>query len=160
MAQKSDDNKTGEVSSSKDNHYATYKLHKGWLWGLAALLAVILVFMFGVAAGQVHRDDGPVSIEKGAMLGGGQQFGVRRTYGGFGTGSGGTLNSQTVIHGVVTSVSGSNFTIAGNGATTSVTTDSSTQYQNGNQVKQNDSVIVSGTSSSGTITATHVAINP
>jgi hypothetical protein len=62
--------------------------------------------------------------------------------------------------GVVTNVSGDSFTLAGNGATTQVKTSSSTQYRGGNQVKVNDTVIAFGTSSSGTLQAEQIIINP
>ena len=92
--------------------------------------------------------------------GGGFGF-ERRGLGGDGFDSNVTVDGQTRLSGVVTSVSGSGFTVAGHGVTTNVTTNSSTQYRNGSsQVKQNDSVLVLGTDSNGTITASQIIINP
>lgn len=69
-------------------------------------------------------------------------------------------NSQDTARGVITSVNGTNFTVAGNGSTQQVSTSSSTQYQGGDQVKVNDSVVAYGTTNNGTLSATQVVINP
>ena len=93
------------------------------------------------------------------MFGG--DFGPREhgfMMGGYGAGT--SANGQTRQSGVATVVSGNSFTLAGNGATTKVTTSSSTQYQGGDQVKANDTVIVWGNLSSDTLSATQIVINP
>lgn len=128
----------------------------GWLSGLLVAVLVLLVFLAGIAVADHHRGRvfGAGNMVKRSGLAGG--FGLRR----HGFGGQAARDGQTRLNGVVTSVSGSGFTVAGHGSTTNVTTNSSTQYQGGNQVKQNDSVIVRGSQSNGTITATEVAINP
>lgn len=144
----------------KNNQFSTMRQNNGWLAGLLALIAMALIFMAGVSIADYHR--GMVyksgNIVSGPGLAGG--FGERRFMMGGGFGSNGTVNGQSRDEGVVTSVSGNNFTLAGNGATTNVATNSSTQYQGGNSVKQNDTVVVFGTESNGTLTATQIVINP
>ena len=67
--------------------------------------------------------------------------------------------NDTVSSGVVTSVSGSSFVVAGNGSQITVNTSGSTTWNTTDKkVKTNDSVIVEGTKSNGTITATDVSI--
>lgn len=147
-----DDNKT-EVDNSKNR----FTSGQGWLYGLLALVVLVLVFIAGLAVannrvGPYHRayfDDGGVGMMQ------------HRGMNGFGMlGSNFTKNGQTRASGVVTSVNGSNFTIASSGATQKITTSDSTQYQGGNTVKQNDTVIVWGTESNDTIKADTVVINP
>jgi hypothetical protein len=65
----------------------------------------------------------------------------------------------TRLTGVVTQVNGDSFTIAGNGTTKTIKTDSNTSYNTTDKkVSVNDSVIVTGTDSNGTFTATTVSI--
>ena len=140
-------------------YFSPAPAHRGWLYGVLTVIVLILVFMFGAAAQRHH------SSREFMVTGGGFKtsfIGPGRMHEqGFGFGGDTqTANGESRLNGVVTSVSGANFTVAGNGATNNVTTNSSTQYQGGNQVKQNDTVIVRGTSSNGTITATQIVINP
>lgn len=130
----------------------------GWLYGALAIIVLLLVFMFGAAAERHHSSRQMVFGAAGfktSFIGPGRMH--ERS---FGIGGTQTANGEDRTTGVVTSVNGNNFTVAGNGATTNVTTNSSTQYRGGNQVKQNDTVIVRGTTSNGTITATEIVINP
>ncbi|HKX73425.1 MAG TPA: hypothetical protein VJM32_05395 [Candidatus Saccharimonadales bacterium] len=63
------------------------------------------------------------------------------------------------LSGVVTQVNGDTFTIAGNGTTKTIKTNGSTTYNvTTNKVKVNDSVIVKGSKSGDTFTATGVSI--
>lgn len=130
---------------------STVTVSHNWLYGLLGLLILIIVFMAGVgiANHRWHNNAGPG--KRFAMAAGARRAGR------FGAGG---ANQADRTRGVVTAVDGNNFTIAGNGGTTKVVTSSSTTYQNGNQVKQNDSVVVFGTTSNGTLTATRVVINP
>jgi len=65
----------------------------------------------------------------------------------------------TRLNGVVTQVSGSSFTIAGNGTTKTITTDGDTDYNTTDKkVTVNDSVVVIGTDSNGTFTAKNVRL--
>lgn len=130
----------------------TVAVSRNWLYGLVGLLVLAIVFMAGVGIAN-HR--GFNNVGPGKRFG--MAMGPRRN-GIFRQGIGASQGNR--ISGVVTSVNGGDFTIAGNGSTTNVTTSSSTQYQNGNSVKQNDTVVVFGTTTNGTITATEVAINP
>lgn len=140
------------------SYFSTAPAHNGWLYGALAAILVILVFMLGVAA-ERHHNSGQTFFSKAGFRTG--FMGPERMHeGGFGFGGTQTADGESRTTGVVTSVNGDNFTVAGNGATTNVTTNSSTQYQGGNQVKQNDTVIVRGTTSNGTLTATEVVINP
>lgn len=72
-----------------------------------------------------------------------------------------TTNStdQSVASGVVTSVSGNSFVIGGNGTKVTVTTSGDTTWNTTDKkVSVNDSVVVIGTESNSTITATSVRI--
>ncbi len=66
--------------------------------------------------------------------------------------------SRTVLTGVVTQVSASGFTIAGNGTTKTITATSNTSYVGKDKVAVNDSVMVRGTTNSNTFTADSVHI--
>jgi hypothetical protein len=144
----------------KTSSYSTFTNNRGWLYGLLALIAVVLIFMAGAGLADHHRG---VVYRSGNIASGPGAPGGFREHGfmmGGGFGGNVTVNGQSRDEGVVTSVSGNNFTLAGHGATANVTTNSSTQYQGGNTVKQNDTVVVYGTQSNGTLTATQVVINP
>ena len=134
--------------------------HRPWIYAVVAVIALMIAFAIGVSAAN-HRDNrvfqnakftqGPG--EAGLMPMGERHF---TTGGGFGTGTG----IQNRLTGVVTSVNGDTFTVAGGGSTNQVTTNSSTQYQNGSSVKVNDTVTVFGTISNNTLTATQIIVNP
>lgn len=149
-------NETETKPQSSSSRY--FKPEHGWLYGLLVLIVGVLIFIAGMAVANHHN-------YRTGFFGGGYNVGMFGRHGGMmGLRSGldgtTTINGQTRIKGVVTSVNGSSFTIAGNGSTTNVTTSSSTQYQGGNQVKQNDTVTVFGTTSNNTLSATEVVINP
>ncbi|MBX4188958.1 hypothetical protein KW792_02555 [Candidatus Saccharibacteria bacterium] len=158
------DHKTDHVTeetnhvSTRPNYFSTAP-GKGWLYGAGAFFLLLIAFAMGSAAAGHDR------LQPGRTVLGGPHVGFERhmrTGGGQGLMESGTSTSdgQSRTQGVVTSVNGSNFTIAAHGWTTNVTTNSSTKYQNGNQVKQNDSVIIFGTEANGTLTATQIVINP
>lgn len=158
MARQSD--KTDkEATEPAQRAYFSTGPSRGWLHGLVAAVVIILVFLAGAAVAN-HRHPGPLN-KPGVMreLGRGGSFGPHRGFGG-GMGNTVTANGQTRASGVVTAVTGDSFTIAGHGSTTNVITNSSTQYHGGNQVKQNDSVVVRGTIANGSLTASQVVINP
>src|SRR4051812_16005669 len=113
------------------NHYSTFNNNRGWLYGLAGLVVLILVFMAG--AGIANHRHGEMGFKYGGVARAPGGFGGGRRFGGAGQGTV-TINGQTRTSGVVTSVNGSSFTLAGHGSTTNVTTSGSTQYQGGNQV--------------------------
>jgi hypothetical protein len=67
--------------------------------------------------------------------------------------------SQSIASGVVTSVNGSSFVIGGNGTKVTVNTSGNTTWNTTDKkVSVNDSLVVIGTESNGTITATSVRI--
>jgi Domain of unknown function (DUF5666) len=129
----------------------------GTILFVVAVIVAGLIFAGGMAAARHSSSDRVFNLNAGSGF-----TGMRG--GGFGrTGNGGIMmsgNSQSNLRGVVTAVNGSDFTVAGNGATTQISTSSSTQYADGNQVKLNDSVVVSGTTSNGTLQASQIVINP
>ncbi len=171
--------KSPENETVKDNQPATSTTakkqnvvnippqHQPWVYSVAAVFVLLVVFSLGIWAANNHRDM-EFGTSKVIPADGAGQLGVKVngdgqhfvTGGRFGDGSSGLMSGQNHTMGVVTAVNGSGFTIAGNGSTTQVTTDSSTQYHNGDQVKQNDTVLVSGTTSNGTLSATNIVINP
>jgi hypothetical protein len=162
MPAETKDSETKTVSKTRNTWIE--KPGKEWLYVLAAVIVVLLAYGIGYAAATNHYDnqkvttrgfyarsmgDGPVTIGHGGAMMGSGQYGTRTMF-----------EDSDHFHGVVTAVSGANFTIAGSGASTNVVTSGSTSYQNGNAVKQNDSVIIEGSKSGDTITATKVIINP
>ena len=148
-----------ETAEEKANHYGAITRNHGWLYGLVGLIILLLVFMAGLGIANHDRWGRNVNfVSKSSAMPLERHGRFMMGDGGFGNNT--TINGQSRDEGVVTSVSGSSFTLAGHGATTSVTTNSSTQYQGGNTVKQNDTVVVWGTESNGTLTATAVSINP
>lgn len=70
-----------------------------------------------------------------------------------------SVNSIT-IQGVITSVNGNSLTVAGDGLTNNITTNSSTQYVNGNSPKVNDTVSISAQFNNNQLTAQSININP
>lgn len=120
---------------------------------IAVLLALTLLGgAFALGHQTNYSPHRPGLRMSGGMTGGMPEFGERR--------AGDALNSSTRLVGVVTQVNGSTFTVASNGATKDVQTNSSTQYQNGSAVKQNDSVVVFGSTNNNQFTADQVIINP
>lgn len=117
------------------------------------VVGVIVVFMAGVAL-----DHASLRRQRGELLG--QRFGTGIMHRGGRMGRQGVKNNENRLRGVVTGVNGDSFTLAGNGATNTVTTNSSTQYTNGSKVAVNDTVLVVGTTNNGTFTASRIVINP
>lgn len=70
-----------------------------------------------------------------------------------------TTTVYNYLTGVVTAVNSDNIVIAGNGKTTTIATNSSTTYDNDTKPAVNDTVVVTGTTSGATITATDIAVN-
>lgn len=134
-----------------------------WLYVTAGVVVLLLAYSLGYASARNHYGNQRV-FTKGfhtqAMGDGPVTAGVGGAMMGHGGGVRTMLEDSNHFHGVVTSVSGANFTIAGSGASTEVVTSSSTSYQNGNTVKQNDSVIIEGSKTGDTITASKIIINP
>lgn len=148
-----------ETKSSNSNHHS-YSSNKKLGAIIAVIVAAGFLFWAGLAAtfffvrghsplfeGNVIRRDIDVGFRGG--MGGMHGF-VRGQFN----------DSESRLTGVVTKVDGKNFTIAGSGSTNDITTNDSTQYTSGSSVSVNDTVVVSGTISGGTFTATQVVINP
>jgi hypothetical protein len=147
-----------KVSNSDNQTYVPVH-HKRWFWPTAGII-VVLILIFGFLARlrwAWHGGPGYRLSRTGDL--GARPFGHARIdhFGGMGDGQ---LDSQNRLQGVVTAVNGSIITVAGHGSTNIIQTNGSTSYQNGNQIKINDSVIAFGATSSGTFTATRVVINP
>jgi hypothetical protein len=138
-----------------DKTPAPSRMHGGWLLVLGGIVVLLVVFAIGMSAGRFNNG-------RFGMHGkGGRSGGFMMMQGRSGAGTSGRVgNSQDRITGTVTAVNGSNFTVAGHGSSYQVQTNSSTQYQNGSTVKVNDTIVAFGTTNSGTLTATLVAINP
>ncbi len=132
---------------------------------LLIVLVGALIFMAGLAVDR-HQPGRVFSVSTGSK----PMFMRQGSFSAVSGGAGGpmavehgmvnTSDSQDRLNGVVTAVNGTSFTVAGHGATNQVATSSSTQYTNGDQVKVNDSVIVSGTRSNGSLQASQIVINP
>ena len=159
MATQPEKKEEKSAEEGKSAGYSTFSGNRGWLYGLGTVIIALLIFLAGI--GVANHRQGMVFRSGNIISGPGDLGGFRKRgfmAGGFGSKA--TLNGESRARGVVTAVNGSSFTLAGNGATTNVTTNSSTQYRDGNTVKQNDTVVVLGTESNGSLTATQVTINP
>jgi hypothetical protein len=137
----------------KQSHYNFSGTRRNWL--VPALIVVIVLLLAGLVGGHWHERQG-----FGGVSGPGGRSMMHRERGFLNRGSLNSNSNQNQLSGTVTAVDGSTFTIAGNGASNQVQTSGTTQYQGGNQVKVNDTVIVLGTTSNGTFQATEVVINP
>lgn len=151
MAGKNEPEAQDKAAESKTKNYY---YHKPWL--VPALIAVVVIVIIGAAVSWVAFRAGrfgPYSFRGVTM----HKYISEGARGGMLVGPN---NNQIRLQGVVTNVSGNTFTIAGDGSTNTVQTSSSTQYQNGSQVKVDDTVLVYGTTSSSAFTADTVVINP
>jgi hypothetical protein len=162
--------KKAENGSKKSIEFK--KEHKEVLAVALAVIVVLLAYGIGYNCAN-HRNNhkltqsfmarggfgGPVTVSTSAVGAGGTMAGAGEEIQPWKVSASAALEDNH-FDGVVTAVSGSNFTIGGSGASTSIVTSSSTTYQSGNTVKLNDSVVVIGTKSGDTITATRVIINP
>ena len=145
-----------EKEQGKSEHHYDYR-KSGWL--LPVMIFVVVMSLAGLFGGMVayhhERQTTVLSPRFERMRSGIIQR--NRTSDGFGMMN---SNSQNAVSGVVTNVNGSSFTVASNGSTQQVPTNSLTQYQGGNQVKVNDTVVVYGAITNNTFTATQIIINP
>ena len=145
-------------TESKTTETNTVTISRTWAYGLGGAFIILIALMVVVGVAGRHE-----RVMQGMRPGGfhrGLSTGTRPRRFMMGGNGQGTVNSANQVSGVVTAVNGSSFTLAGFGSTTNVTTDSSTQYQGGNTVKVNDTVVALGTTTGGTLTATEVSINP
>lgn len=159
-----DETQSKKVESAPTNDkFMSIKARNHWLYALVGVVVLVFVFTAGFAAANAHRD----MYRTGGFLGDG--YSAKRFVGGPNGPMGGRRvmlegnnlpDAQDHVRGVVIKVDGSNFTVAGSGSTTNVTTDTSTQYHGGNTVKLNDTIITVGTTSNGTLKASELVINP
>jgi hypothetical protein len=150
------ENKTVKQESSEYKTAESSAWHKRSSWLVPGLLIVIILLLIAGMSSGWNRHDRPAMVglrTGGAFIGHGEggRFSTRGPIEG---------SNQSRLMGVVTSLNGTNFTIAGGGSTNDITTNSSTQYENASSVKVNDSVLILGTTTSGTFTASQVIINP
>jgi hypothetical protein len=141
------------------NHDHDHSHHYRWHHPLLIAAGATVVLVLLVATAAVHREMqtgfGPKPYMMGAR---GVDAGVPNTQVTYGSRIGGS--NQSRLEGVVTKVDGGTLTIAGGGATNTVQTSGSTQYTNATAAKVNDTVIVAGTISNSTFTATQIVVNP
>jgi len=112
----------------------------------------------GMMNGQDVVSDRGQFNANGSGFGGGQRPMMGGANGGFGSHRFGGQNGKSGLMGVVTASDSTGFTVAWNGSTTRVNTDSSTTVT-GDTVAVNDTVRVVGTETNGTWTATKVLVN-
>lgn len=158
MAEKVEKTEVVKTPVVHTNHTYQGNQRKWWLVG-ALGLGVVLAFMLGMlVAGAKYMNysrygapsfDGDRDERAGMMMEG------RR--GGMMRGGVGGYDASTMAHGVVTAVSDSEMTVVGNGTSKKITLNSSTTYGT-NKPKVNDSVMVRGTTSGETFTATSVQV--
>ena len=147
---------------TKDKETAPHNInHHDWSISNTPLLIVIAVMAALILLGGGFA----IGNRSSSMNGPGPIFGqaglFARKSGGMGAHRHGFLNnSSTRVSGVVTAVNGTHFTVASQGSTKDVETNSSTQYVDGSSVAVNDSVVASGTTTGSQFTADRVVINP
>ena len=127
---------------------------------LLIIVAILLFFTVAVGAGStlmlMQSNQMP---HRGDMITYGQRNKPFSNHMFIETSSSNSTTNSIISSGVVISVSGSSFVIAGNGNQTTINTTGDTTYNTTNKkVSVNDSVIVAGAKSNGTITATDVRI--
>jgi len=127
---------------------------------LLIMVAILLFFTVAVGAGSalmlMRSNQMP---HRGEMIIYGQRNMPFSNHMYIETSSSSSTTNSIISSGVVTSVNDSSFVIAGNGNQTTINTTGDTTYNTTNKkVSVNDSVIVAGAKSNGTITATDVRI--
>lgn len=142
--------------------------------GLIALLIALGVVILGLLIAAAALAFAGLSNNNNSMTNTQGTFNGNRGYSrlvgntgyGYGTGTSTTVDNgsvQTTVYtyltGVVTQVNSGSIVIAGNGKTTTITTNSSTVYDNSTKPAVNDTVTVAGTTSGSTTTATEIAVN-
>ena len=141
----------------------------GWWWLTGAI--VVLLFLVALAAGAGymmsnrfygrHMIDQPdYTVNRMMHYDGDGMMGIGygqyvETQASSGSVTTTVYNYQT---GVVTAVNSDNIVIAGNGQSTTIKTNSSTQYVGGKKPVVNDTVSVVGTTTDNTITATQISV--
>lgn len=149
--------KTAKIAET-ENQVVTTTTHKASSL-LLIIVAILLFFTVAVGAGSalmlIRSNHMP---HRGEMIIYGQRNMPFSNHMYIETNSSSTTNS-IISSGVVTSVNGSSFIIAGNSNQTTINTTGDTTYNTTNKkVSVNDSVIVAGAKSNDTITATDVRI--
>jgi len=150
--------KTAKITET-ENQVVTTTPHKASSL-LLIIVAILLFFTVAVGAGSalmlIRSNHMP---HRGEMIIYGQRNMPFSNHMYIETSSSSSTTNSTINSGVVTSVSGSSFVIAGNGNQTTVNTTGDTTYNTTDKkVSVNDSVIVTGTKSNNTVTATDVRI--
>jgi len=162
------DKEVTEEAASTPSTNATRRHTQKWVWWVV-IIAVVVYLILMVGGLLVFRAIG--NHERG-MIGNNvttgqftrmprysnqQTFNVRSDNSdGLTTTS--TNTTYTRTEGVVTAVNSGSIVVAGGGKTQTITTNSSTTYDNGTKPAVNDTVVVIGTQSGSTITATEVAV--
>jgi len=150
--------KTAKIAET-ENQVVTTPPHKASPL-LLIIVAILLFFIVAVGAGSalmlIRSNQMP---HRGEMIIYGQRNMPFSNHMYIETNSSSSTTNSIISSGVVISVSGSSFVIAGNGNQTTINTTGDTTYNTTNKkVSVNDSVIVAGAKSNGTITATDVRI--
>jgi hypothetical protein len=166
--QKESDKKTPDTNVKKDANEAKKAIKnsqklplsdKNMAIGLVVVFVLLLGGMAVVTYSYAKHDDNKrFTIESGLRNFDGNRMhrgmqesrGMRGTYG--------PDSNQIVVSGVVTAVEGQSFTIAGNGTTNRVTTNSKTKYNSDSKVSVNDTVTVVGNVNNNTFTAAQVVV--
>ena len=143
----SDEVKTETKSANLQNYHS----QKSPMVVIAALVVAAAIFGFGLVLGHV--------LGRFSTVGYGGRPPIVPGAPNYRAGLRSASSSKIRIEGVVTAVNGSSITVAGHGATNTVTTNSSTQYVGGSQPKVNDTVVALGSISNDTFTATQISIN-
>lgn len=146
-----------EETSSKEGMWTASRRGTGMkiLAFFGAVFLVLLVvglfgrLLFGTTAefGSPMRAQVMMNGETGIISHGGGMYGMDR----------GLSNHQS-LSGVVTSVNGTSFVLAGDGLTNTITTDTNTSFLNNIKPVVNDTVTVVGGTNNGVFTASQVIV--
>lgn len=132
---------------------------------IAAIVIIVILILVLIGSlfkfSQVRQDyynrDGAITFynhQVGPRMGGGGSFFFQSS-----STNNNSTTSVSAVSGVVTAVNGSSFDVGGGGTKTTVNTNGDTTWNTTNKkVSVNDSVVVFGTMSGSTITATSVQI--
>jgi hypothetical protein len=136
-----------------------------WVTGLVVVIVGLLVAAAVLAFVGISRDSsarptfGDGSRGFARSFGGDSQFGYGTSVQTSATNNTVTTTVYTELTGVVTAVNDGSIVVAGNGTTETITTNSSTVYDNSVKPAVNDTVTIVGTTSGSTTTATEIGVN-
>jgi|GEM_PF-1155836 len=157
-----DDSKPKDTTVYEQDRWYPRRSGRPWIIGAIVILIILILVLIGsmfrlsdLRQGSMNRGQTFTSFNHG-----GSMPRMNSSFFFSSSDSNGTTTSSTnVVSGVVTAVNGSSFDVGGGGAKTTISTNGSTTWNTTDKkVSVNDSVLVYGTVSGSTLTATSVQI--